>query len=136
MQRYCAKRFPPVESIDTLTITDTVNKPVYVEISLPADTLTLTDTVYLPTPEKPLKSFIDTLRNKYAVSLCGWEVDRLVHELQMREATVSDTVYVELINTTQLITIDKIHEVEVTPWYHKWILFLLLGIIVFILVKK
>ncbi len=80
VQRWCQNRYPPTTSSDTLIITDTVLKPVYVEIKLPADTLVLTDTIYLPTPQKPVETFIHTLESKYAISLCGWELDRLVHD--------------------------------------------------------
>ncbi len=133
MQRYCSNRFPPTESVDTLTVRDTIIKPVYVEIKLPADTLLLTDTIYLPHPESSPEGFIHTLENEYAVSLCGWEFDRLVHELQMKEAVVSDTVYVELFNDTHYITLDRIHEVKVTPWWVNpliIILVLIIGVLV------
>jgi hypothetical protein len=122
MKKYCAKRFPPVETSDTLIITDTITKPVYVEIKLPADTITLSDTIYLPDPQEPLNRFIDTLKNVYAEILCGWDEGRLIHELRMREAIISDTVYVELPQETIYITVEKIHEVEVTPWWLKWVL--------------
>jgi hypothetical protein len=136
MKRACHKAFPPVESRDTLTITDTVTKPVFVEIKLPADTLTLSDTIYLPTPEKPLNRFIDTLQNEYAVSLCGWEYNRLVHELQRKETVFSDTVYVQLPQETTYITVDRVHEVEVTPRWHKWILIFLLLIIGLLILRR
>ncbi|MFP4365508.1 MAG: hypothetical protein ACLFQA_00305 [Bacteroidales bacterium] len=113
MKRVCHKAFPPVESVDTLIKVDTITKPVYVEIELPADTVRLTDTVYIDTT----KSFIDTLQTEFALSLCGWDADKLVHELQMKEAVLGDTVYVDLFNESHTITITKIHEVAVLPWW-------------------
>ncbi len=122
LQKWCHERYPPVETSDTLIITDTITKPVYVEIKLPADTLVLNDTIYLPAPETMPEGFIHTLKNEYAESLCGWDEGRLIHELRMREANISDTVYVELPQDTIYITVEKIHEVEVTPWWLKWVL--------------
>ena len=133
MQKYCAKRFPPVESTDTVVVTDTVIKPVYVEISLPADTLILTDTIYLPGGESSLEAFIHTLENEYAVSLCGWELDRLVHELQMKEVVLTDTVFVELPQETIYITTERVHEVRYIPTIYKFSLYfsiLVLGLVV------
>jgi len=133
MQRWCANRFPPVESIDTVVVTDTVIKPVYVEINLPADTLVLTDTIYLPGGDSSLDGFIHRLENEYAVSLCGWELDRLVHELQMKDVVLTDTVFVELPQDTIYITTERVHEVRYIPTIYKFSLYfsiLVLGLVV------
>ena len=131
LKRFCTNRFP----LEVVTVIDTITHPVYVEISLPADTLILTDTIYLPAPENSLEPFIHTLKNEYAISRCGWTDGRLLHELEIIETILTDTVYVELPQETKYV----IQREKFVPKFYVftfYFFFIVLGLVLFKLVLR
>ncbi len=130
MKRWCQERFPPVEKTDTITWIDTVLKDVPVFFPMPKDTVRLMDTIRVKDAPETL---VDTLKTDFAVSLCGWRNGIMLHDLFHRDVIIKDTVEVKLFNSTQLITLDRIHEVKYVPRIYKWSLWIVITLIALIM---
>ena len=125
--------YPPIERTDTLTVIDTIEIDVPVFFPMPLDTVRLFDTIYVKDAPHTL---IDTLRTEFAESLCGWRDGIMLHELYHRDAIIRDTVRVPIFNETITIRKDTVHQVPVTPWWHKWVLFVLIAVIGLLVLKR
>ncbi len=124
MQKWCARNYPPTEKRDTITIHTVEMRDTIIYITLPADTITLTDTIYVTEGESGLETPKSYLFTRFAESYAWVQAGMLRHELYQKEGELADTIRnaIRENSTQEIITVDKFHPVEVTPWWLKWVL--------------
>lgn len=135
MQRWCAQRYPPTVQTDTVLIKSVEMRDTIIYIHVPGDTITLTDTIYI---DETLSTPRSHLTAKFAESFAWVDHGRLRHELYQFDQVLSDTIWnaIQRYSTQEVITVDRVHEVEVVPWWHKWVMFVMIGIILILALRR